>query len=175
MDSYRGELIFVFMARIAPMDFQGTAGPQEDGVQSGYDTHFREPVFIPDGTQTGRSARRELEPVNLPCQVEDEVWEQLQMMKGGNSPQTRITLVFHFADLEQMGLVDAETQEPKAPRVGDRLAGIYKKNGMLAQSVPEVPGVFCVQAAPRAFGFGGERNLLVCVFEARDASERGGS
>jgi hypothetical protein len=174
MSGYSGRIIFPKLARIAPTDYQGTAAPQGD-FDSGFDSHFREPRYLPDGdSQTGASARRELEPVNVPCQVEDDVWEQLQMMRSGNSSLLRITLVFHYTDLEYMGLIDAPTQEATVPRVGDRLASILNTEGALLQSIPEDRPVFCQQATWRSFGLtGGGKNLLVCVFESRDVSERG--
>lgn len=172
--AWRGALIFPFLARIHPLDLAGTAASPGPGIPSGFDPHFRVPVRVPNGTQQGQSARRELPPVELTCQVEDEAWESLQMMRSGNSPNTRVLLVFHFEELEYLGHVDAATGDALMPRVGDRLGAILRHpDGLLVQEMAEKPGIYCTQAQPRSHGPGGHRNLLVCTFEARDTSLRG--
>lgn len=165
---YRGRLLFPMLARIGRLDTASTAGPQEDGQQKGYDEDFREPVRVQDGSQEGHSSRKELEPLDLLCQVEDEVWEQMLMLPTGNSPVTRVTLVFHFRDLEEAQLVDVNG-DPLAPRVGDRLLSIHRVDGTLVQAAP--PRLFCTQSVPRSYGLSSKtRNLLASVFESRDTS-----
>jgi hypothetical protein len=173
--AYRGRLIFPFYARIGRLDLAGTAAdPDGAGPEpSGFDEDFRAPVRMPlAGTQTGTSARKELPPLDLRCQVEDAAWEALQMMASGGSPRTEMTIVFHFQELERLKLVDQATGDALAPRKGDKLLSIHDKRKTLVQAIPE-PGLFCREAAPRSFGLGaGARNLLVCVFEAREQSVR---
>ncbi len=170
MPGYRGRLIFPQLARLGRVDLSGIAGPQTSGEDSGFDPVFREPIRLQNGTQEGESARRELEPLDMKCQVEDEVWEQVQMLATGNSPLTRLTLIFHYRDLEEQGLVDAETGEQLAPRVGDRLISMHKTDSTLIRLAP--PRLYCIQAVDRSFGLsGGGRNLLACVFETRETAQ----
>lgn len=172
---YRGRLIWPFTARIARHDPASTAtDPDGAGdLESGFDDVFREPVQVPEtGSQIGRDARAEFEPLDLPCQVEDQVWEQLRMMRTGNASRAEVVLVFHFANLELLGLVDAETGTALAPRVGDRLVSIHRSLDLsVVQAVPTPPGLYCEEAQPRSYGLSGlDRNLLVCTFRERERS-----
>lgn len=177
MPGYRGRLIWPFLARIARLDLASTAADPDGAgaLASGFDDVYREPVQVPDGTQTGRDARAELEPIDLDCQVEDEAWETLRMMRSGNATRLELTLVFHFAQLEALGLVDATTGDALAPRVGDRLVAIVDRaTREITQAVPTPPGLYCEEAQPRSYGLsGGKRNLLVCTFRERTRSMPG--
>lgn len=169
----RGRLIWPFIARIARIDPASIAAdPDASGpLVSGYDEDFREPVRLPAATKvTGPSARAELAAIDLPVQVEDEAWEELRMMRTGDAATTRLTLVFHFKDLERLGYVDANTGDALVPRKGDRLVSIHhKRDGTLVQAVPTPPGLYCMEAQPRSHGLSSlRRNLLVCTFESRD-------
>jgi hypothetical protein len=168
---YRGRLIWPFVARIARLDLEGTAADPDGAgaLESGFDDVYREPVQVPDGTQTGTDARLELEAIDLRCQVEDQAWETLRMLRTGNATRLEVVLVFHFSQLEELGLVDATTGDALAPRVGDRLVAIHRyPGGELVQAVPTPPGLFCEEAQPRSYGLsGGARNLLVCTFRER--------
>jgi hypothetical protein len=174
MAGYRGRLIWPFVARIAQLD-QATTSADPDGIgghASGYDPLFRETRQLPAlEEQAGRSARVEKEPLDLRCQIEDIAWEQLAMLRTGASSQLELVLVFHFAELELRGLVDA-TGTALAPRVGDRLVSIHRSVDLaLVQEVPNPPGLFCEQAQPRSHGLSGlHRNLLVCTFKERPTS-----
>lgn len=169
MPGYRGRLIWPFIARIARLDLAGTAAdPDASGpLTSGYDDVYREPIQIPAvGSQVGTNARVELAPIDLPCQVEDEAWETLRMMRTGNVARAELLLVFHFRSLEAAGLVDPTTGDALAPRIGDRLVSIHRTPDLaLVQAVPTPPGLFCEEAQPRSHGLSGlARNLLVCTF-----------
>lgn len=170
MPGYRGRLIWPFVARVARLDPAGTDAAIAPDL--GYDDVFREPRQVADGTQVGVDARAELEAIDLPCQVEDQAWEQLRMMRTGIAAQLEVVLVFHFRDLELRGLVDATTGTALVPRVGDRLASIHRSADLsLVQEVPTPPGLYCVEALPRSHGLSGlERNLLVCTFRERQRS-----
>lgn len=175
---YRGRLINRFTARLGVLDAEATgADPDTEGpATSGYDDVFRVPVLVSTeaAPTTGEVRRLELEQ-DLPCQVEDDTWEALQMMRSGDSPRTQVTIVFHFRDLEEREVVD-ERGEATCPKKGDRLVGIYQADGeTLVQAMPEGDeALYCTQVAPRSFGLsGGKRNLLVCTFERRDTSQRG--
>lgn len=169
--TYRGRLIWPFVARIARLDPTGTDHAiVESSVDAGYDDVFREPRQVPtSGVQQGVDARRELADLDVACQVEDQAWERLRMMRTGNVEANEVVLVFHFATLELLGLVDATTGTATAPRVGDRLKSIHSSIDLaLVQAVPTPPGLYCVEAQPRSYGLSRlTRNLLVCTFRER--------
>ena len=147
----RGRLLFPFVAEIA----------QLDRAASRFDPDFKEP--LPDG--------RVEQPVTLPCQVEVAEFETLEESFSGDLPKTALTLVFHFRDLERLGLVEAETGEPRL-RVGDRLAALRDRAGKIVQAIRMPPGLFIVELRPVTFGFGLSRNLLLAVFHDREQGMR---
>ena len=170
----RGRLIFPFLACIGQLDTVATeADPDGAGpLTSGYDPDFREPVRVPlVGSQVGSAARRELDPIYVPIQIEDEAWEALSAMRTGDSPRTLLRVVMHFADLERLGYVDSTTGDAKVPRKADRLISIHNySTRALVQMMPG-GGLFCTEAQPRSHGLGSlRRNLLLVVFENRDIS-----
>jgi hypothetical protein len=174
--TYRGRLIWPHLARIARLDPTAIAADPDAGgpLTSGYDPDFREIVRLPDNAKvTGPSARLELATIDLPVQVEDQEWEQLRMLRTGDSPQIEVTLVFHFRDLERLGYVDADTGDALVPRKGDRLVSLVnKRTDLLTEAVPTPPGLYCTEAQPRSYGLSSlRRNLLVCVFASRDTSQ----
>ena len=171
---YRGRLIWPFLAELAQLDTAATkvdpdgAGP----LTSGFDDDFREPVIVPVvGEQTGTEHRVEKDPILLPCQIEVARFEQLRMLATGQSPDELLRLVFHFADLELFGLVDADNGEATI-RVNDRLNAIKRiETEELVQEF-RIP-LFATSVMPRSFGLDGlERNLLVVSFEERELSVR---
>jgi hypothetical protein len=169
----RGRLIFAFLAELFRLDTQAMAGPVgvgPDPAAPGYDPDFKEPVGIDtDDDGIGQRVRAEHLPVRVPCQVDTKVFEELRMFASGNAPRSRIDLVFHFKDLERLGLVDAATGDALV-RPGDRLGGLYDKAGMLVQSVRTPPGLYVTEARPSGFGLNmtrPQRNLLMVTFEDR--------
>ena len=77
--------------------------------------------------------------------------------------------MFHFRDLERLGLVDPRTGDALiCPN--DRLEGLYDLEGQLIQRIRTPPGLYVTQAQPRGFGLSRSRplrNLLLVTFEAR--------
>lgn len=169
----RGRLIHPFLAEIARLDTAATAA-EPDGagpLASGYDLDFKETrVFEASGAR--RDARKEMPPIRVPCQVEVGAFEALRQLASGNSPDSRVTLVFHFRDLERMGLVDAATGAALV-RVNDRLVAIHDLDGRLVQAVRTPPGLYAVEVQPQSFGLGRRRNLLLVTFEERELGLRG--
>lgn len=157
----RGRLLNVFLAELAQLDTAATAaGPP------GYDPIFREPKVSYDDAGTRSTGRREKALVRLPCQVETGTFEALRMTPTGDAPRSQLTLVFHFRDLEQAGLVDADNRP--TIRVNDRLNAIYDKAGaVVMQRFANPPGLFATEVTPSGFGFGGRVNLLVVRFGDR--------
>jgi hypothetical protein len=162
----RGRLIFPFLADVVRVDAAA--------MQAAIDPDFKEPLLVDsddDGVPDG--VRAELPTVSIPCQVEAKTFDELTMMAAGNSPKSEVTLVFHFRDLERLGLVDDATGTPSiAP--SDRLDAIRQRDGLLVQKVPTPPGLYVTEALPRGFGLGRvpKRNLLVTRFESRPVATR---
>lgn len=156
----RGRLINPFKARIGRIDTLQTK------TSAGYDPIFREPRRKVDGS----SARVEHEPILIPCQIEDGTYEALHQVASGNDPDGRVVLVFHFQDLELLGLVDPVTGVAQL-HVSDRLISLHRYDDeTLIQNVGD-SGYFCTESQPQSFGLsGGERNLLICTYMTRDAS-----
>lgn len=172
----RGRLINPFLAELARLDTAGTAADPDGAgpLDSGYDDDFRE---VSRNAVTGASYRAELPAILIPCQVEVSTFDQLQQLSSGNAPNARISLVFHFADLERLGLVDGTTGEPLI-RNNDRLVSIRKCiDESLVQSIDALRGgLYITEVQPQSFGLsGGERNLLIATFEEREQGFRGGA
>ncbi len=160
----RGKLINPFLAELYLLDSRAT-GETAPGVlgplTGGYDPDFKEPVRVDrDDDGIGESARREHSALRVPCQVEPAVFDRLRMFATGASPEARIDLVFHYQDLERLGLVDRIHN-------GDRLGAIFTTAGELVLLAPDL---FVTEVRPAGFGLGGRRNLLLVTFERRAAA-----
>jgi hypothetical protein len=163
----RGRLIFQFLADLRRLDTDAmsTQAP-------GYDQDFKELALLDDdGDGVGDVYRRELPPVQVPCQVEPQTIEALRMTASGNTPQSNLDLVFHFKDLERLGLVEAQTGEALI-RPSDRLSGLFDTEGNLVWAVRTPPGLYVTEARPAGFGLfrrRPRRNLLIVSFNDRPA------
>jgi hypothetical protein len=151
------------------------ADPDGPGpLTSGYDADFQETVLVPSSGGRGRDACREKPPIRVPCQVEIQVFDQLSEIATGNSPRSHLVLVFHFADLEHLGLVDPITGDALL-RSGDRLVAIRDlRTGELVQAIRTSPGLYLTEAQPQSFGLGARRNLLLATFGERALGPQGG-
>lgn len=170
----RGRLINPFLAELAQLDTVATAADPDGAgpIASGYDPDFKETVVFtaPGGERV--DARTEKPAIRVPCQVEVGVFEALQQLAAGNTPNSRIVLVFHFRDLERMGLVDPGTGESLL-RVNDRLVAIHTIKGELVQAIRTPPGLYASEVQPQSFGIGLSRNLLLVTFDEREVAVRG--
>lgn len=163
----RGRLIFAFQAELHRLDARTMAE-----APPGYDVDFKEPALLDTGDAIGTRVRPEHPPVRLPCQIEPDTFEMLEMHAAGNSPRTQLRLVFHFSDLERAGLVDPTTGTARV-QVGDRLGAIFDSQGVLVQSIRTPPGLYVTEARPIGFGLfmpRPRRNLLLVTFAERDAA-----
>ena len=170
----RGRLINPLAAELAQLDTAATAAdPDGPGPRtSGYDADFHETVLMPSAGGRDRDARREKPSIRVPCQIEVQSFGALTELATGNSPRSRLVLVFHFADLEQLGLVDPATGDALL-RVGDRLVTIRDlRTGALVQAVRTPPGLYLTEPQPQ-FGLGGRRNLLLATFGERALGPQG--
>jgi hypothetical protein len=173
----RGRLINPFAAELARLDTAATAvDPDGPGpLTSGYDPDFQETVLLPSAGRRSRDARREKPSIRVPCQVEVQTFDQLTELATGNSPRSRLVLVFHFGDLEQLGLVDLTTGDALL-RAGDRLVAVRDlRTGVLVQVIRTPPGLYLTEAQPQSFGLGGRRNLLLATFGERALGPQGGT
>jgi len=172
----RGRLINPFLAELARLDTVATAADPDGAgpLTGGYDPDFKETVLVPATDERGADARKEMPPIRIPCQVEVGAFEALQQLASGNSPDAKVTLVFHFRDLERMGLVDPGTGDALL-RANDRLAAIHDLAGNLVQSIRTPPGLYATEVQPQSFGLGLSRNLLLVTFEERELGPRGGA
>jgi hypothetical protein len=172
----RGRLINRFLADIARLDTEASAAdPDGAGPEtSGYDDDFREPVVIDvdDGdvtTNVRGETRQEQATITVPCQVETAMHERLNMAPGGNIPDSRMNLVFHFCDLEQLGLIDDDGNAKL--KINDRLVQLRRVCGDqdVEQKLPS-GGLYATHVFPTAFGIGQRKNLLVIQFDDREQS-----
>lgn len=170
--SARGRLIFPFVVELAQLDTADTAADPDAGgpLTQGYDPDFREPVKVlpAAAAQTGVSSRKE-NLVQVRAQIEPEQFERLAEMLSGDAAQGRFTIILHFRDLETAGLVNPTTGEALLFK-RDRVVRILTTKGVLVRTIPNPPGLYCVEVQDRGFGPGGKRNLLLMAFESRDQS-----
>lgn len=180
----RGRLIRPILVEIAQLDTLATSLDQEDadastGVSSGYHPNFREPRILPPSNKSaassprGNSARRE-KFIRCAAQWEVDNFDFLQQWASGNSPGNRITLVFHYRDLEKRGLLDSSGRA--RIHVDDRICAVYHiKTGKLIQSFEESVGhsLYITQLELGSMGLSGQhRNLLWATVEDRETSIR---
>ena len=158
--AYRGRLIFPFLCEIAQLDLAATE-------TAGYDADFREPKILPTTDRIGASARREAALIRVPGSFHTpQTSFALQQSPTGNLNRVDLIVLFHFADLEAAGLVEASTGTALI-KIGDRLNAIYTPDGTLVQKFPDPPGAYVERAAP-LMGLGGTRNLLEVNFQSND-------
>lgn len=164
----RGRLIFPFLAELRRLNTEAMATQAP-----GYDEDFKEPALLDvDGDGEGEPYRCEHPPIRVPCQVEPETIEALRMTTAGNTPQSRLDLVFHFSDLERLGLVDLQTGEALV-RPSDRLGALFDTEGNLVWAIRTPPGLYVTEARPAGFGLfrrRPRRNLLIVSFSDRPAA-----
>lgn len=166
-------LLEISYAVVHRLDPAAVKDLQPAGRPSGYDKDFREPVAFDTepssydpATGEGRvrtSARIELAPVRVPCQVEMQRFEQLNQQPPGNDPRVNFNLVLHRMDLRRLGLIDPKTSELFI-RVNDRVSSIesrYKRGVSSVYIKP--PGVYIWEIAPGSFGFGQQGTDLFIV------------
>lgn len=164
MAAYRGRLLFPFLASVHRLDTSATE------AASGYDPDFRSTKHAyPGGVGARTASRRELAPVDLPCQVEMGAWRSQRQTAAGDAPDSRLVLVLHMLDLEAAGLVDAATGDPLV-RPNDRVSRLLRvADGTLVQAVRPPQGLYATEVALAGMGLGGHRNLLLVTLEDRPA------
>lgn len=159
--SFRGRLIFAFLVEIARLD--------RDAIRAadGYDDTLRAVrTRRPQGARGPREkARKELPLIRLRCQVEEAAIDAQRQGPGGNVPETRVVYVVHFKELEEKGLVDAESGKPLVGP-NDRIVALYTKHGVLERTFGP-PDVFITEARGGSYSLGHRRNLLQLISSER--------
>lgn len=145
----RVPLLFPVTAVIYPLDIQATWSTDPPGdPDTGYDYLYREPVV--SRTSGARTVTRaENTPIEVPCQVETQTYEQLQAALGGDNPATDMAFVFHRQTLETMGLLDSDRNCTIKP--GDRIGSI-KKGSRTVRTFRK--NLYIYELRPRSWGFG---------------------
>lgn len=133
---------------------------------SHYDSSFREPKIVDDGTWEGAPGRIDQAEIRVPCQIEDEEFERMDPMANGTETQHRLRLTFAMKDLERAGLIDAGTKVA-AIRLTAQLCGVYDRRGMLLYDMSAI-GIYCIETRPAGF-LGASVSLLICIFQCRGA------
>jgi hypothetical protein len=147
----RGRLIFPFIAELHRLDTQAMAPVDYDAPPAATTTTSRSRSSSTPTTMASGALSSRAPPVRVPCQVEPEAFEALRMATSGNTPRSSFDLVFHFRDLERLGLVDAASGDALI-RPSDRLGALYARDGQLVQAVRTPPGLYVTEARPIGFG-----------------------
>lgn len=161
-----GRLIFPFGIELCRLDTAAIAD------SPGYDQTFREPKLESTSDGVGKVGRKEMDPIIIPGQFSTKSeFMKLQMTNNGNLAESMYTVLFHFRDLENAGLIEEATGLALI-RVGDRMSAVYAWDndgtaGVLIQKIPNPPGLFVTGTDPR-YGLGRSRNLLPVTFVSRD-------
>jgi hypothetical protein len=155
----RGRLIFPFDVAYRQLDISGST----------YDHDLMEPATTDDGSQLGTDGRVEGAELRIPAQIEDDFFEEAQMLTGGDSPDSEYVLVHHFRDLERLGLVEANGNAKI--KKGDRVEAIYDKRGAVVMTVQNPPGLYVNEVTP-VMGLGRRRNLLLVKVVDRETGVR---
>lgn len=169
---FRGRLMNPFSIELGQLNLAATAADPDGGgpLTSGYDPVFRETRLLHTSNGLGVSARAET-LIKLPGQFgSTQSLSALMEAQNGNLSPTEFEILFHFRDLERLGLIDTVTGTAKI-KIGDRLNAIYKCcDGSLIQQVKNPPGCFCTKASP-TFGLHNSRNLLITSWKSRDPGQ----
>lgn len=163
----RGRLYEPFLAEIFQLDVVATsADPDAAGkLTTGMDDDFKTVATYTDTQGKRREARKEKAPVLIPCQIEINSFDTLQMMPTGVDANARVVLVMHYRTLEAMGLIDMGTGEC-AIRISDRLATIRDQCLNIVHVIRMPAGLYVTAVVP-SFGIGTRPDLLLVTFEER--------
>jgi len=142
----RGRLIQIFYAEIMRLDSSAIDSNNE------YDDVFRQ--IIPtdsNGDGIGTPVRREMAAIKIPCQIDQGIMDQIQKNELGINLNADIELTFHYEDLENLDLLDPNTNRALID-VGDRLNSIYDINDNLVWQIKTPPGLYITEAKDEGFG-----------------------
>jgi len=161
----RGRLINKFVAVIMRLDTEATSLV----AGGGYDPEFDATIPVSDGTQLGSTSRREMAALRLNVQLDRKSWGEQNMTRGGRQIVADIVLVFHWPDLENMGLINADGE--CTLKKGDRIDRIETRKGAIEATFDNPPGMFIDGFERAGHGlapFGTPRTNLLYTYCAYD-------
>ena len=165
MSGGRGRLIFPKIVEIARYN------PAATKAAGAFDRPMRELRVrnANDGTPRVHGPREET-LVRVQAQIETSTFLSLAQGPLGNAAGGTMRVVCYGPELEEAGLVEAETQRSLL-KVTDRLASIYEVDGttLIFRLPTTAEGGYwkATQVQPCGFGFGfGGANLLELTFDA---------
>lgn len=134
------------------LDIQATWAANPPGTPTtGYDKTFREPIVSKTAAGVREVERVEMTPVDIPCQVEDQSFERVHFVLGGDAPATNMVFVFHRRDLERLSLLDSNRRCLLKP--GDRIDHVEnRRTGTTVLTFKEP--LYIYEVRPRSWGFG---------------------
>ena len=154
--AYRGRLLRPLVAELAQLDTNATA------TAGGFDPVWRSVrTTYPNGVRT--KGEQYKPSIKVRCQVEPGTEAAQVRSVAGNIPDSKMVLVFHYQDLERLGLIDPDGH-PKV-RVNDKLLAIWSPQLVLLKKL--VPELFATEVLDSGLGFGGNRNLAAVTFDDR--------
>jgi hypothetical protein len=89
------------------------------------------------------------------------------MRTTGDDADARLSLIFHMDELREKELVDAATQLPFLPVIGDRLEAVHALDGTPRWTPPSPYQIVCVEGKAHG-GLGGEVNLWITRWTKRE-------
>jgi hypothetical protein len=163
----RGRLIFPVRVELARIDVEATR------ADSGFDDVLGQPRLaaapgLPaKGNPRGEIATKYFLPVRVLGQIENGLARlttyQQGMVQTGNQPKLKLQIVYHYAELEQAGLVSADGHVKM--RSGDRLLAAYKLDGV---QICTFEDAYATRVDDTSFGLSAQnRNLCVMTYESR--------
>lgn len=131
-----------------------------------YDPTYDEITTSTDEDGKIAEDRPEAAPVRLHAQVRNARVDELAVVGTSLDVGRKLTLTFHFRELEGKGLVDPSTGRPRL-NVGDRILAFYGVRGGLLEKIAYPPGLYAVAAMGQTVGIGRSRNLHRMIFSSR--------
>lgn len=170
---FRAPLLYPSDAVISPLDIDATWAANPPGTPAtGYDKKLREPYpkqVTPGGPIT--DYRVYGAQIRVPCQVEIKTFEELRDVADGDAALTKVVLVFHMQDLEELGLFVPATGVLLLKK-GDRLDSIEEHDTAIVIQ-PLAEPTYLYRLDPDSWGFGRGYDLKIGYTTSRPAEHRG--
>lgn len=131
---------------------------------SGYDDTFKEYVAY-DESGARKESERELSPIEVLVQVEQEAFETLVATFGADSPVTDTVLIMRREELDEAGLIDSDGRLDISK--GSRVSRLLDPETREVV-VPEFQDERVFEARPRSWGYRGRMNLYILYFYRRE-------
>jgi len=137
-------------AVIYRLDIAATWAEDPAGAPTqGYDSVLKEPYVVHQAGVRSVTRVEMSTPVTLPCQVEVQTFERINMYVQGSDDLTNMVFVFHMEDFEDQGLLDGNNQPVIKP--GDRIDHL-EKDGDTVEVFNKA--LYIYEIRPASWGFG---------------------